>query len=316
MGSKQGRLPLFKFSYTSVLFPFGAVFLAFPSKLIPVLKFVVYITLLPWLFTLAMRSMPLRVVSQIPPHLADLAGASLISTHDGTFHCDEALAIAMLSLLPEYSNSIVIRSRNAELLSKCSIVVDVGAVCDPSHHRYDHHQRDFTGTFSDKHSVKLSSAGLVYKYFGKSILHTLLEDTPHDHTTDLSQLVEVLYVKVYDGFIQHIDGIDNGVEVADGELRYIISTTLSARVGKLNPGWNEDQSVEHTNEQFLNAVSLTGNEFTEYVMDMIRMWWPARSIVLRAMSDRSKVHSSGQIVVLDQSCPWQSHLFDIENEVQ
>ena len=263
--------------------------------------------------SLPMLSLPLRVVCQPAINQQLALETPLIGTHDGTFHCDEALAIAMLTLLPEYSESMVLRSRNSEYLSKCSIVVDVGAVCDPTCHRYDHHQREFTGTFSEDHKVKLSSAGLVYKYFGERIIHRILSDSSHD--VDSSQLVDVLYTKVYDAFIQHIDGIDNGVEVAEGELKYIISTTLSSRVGKLNPSWNEDQSSEYANEQFLKAVALTGSEFIDHVNDMILRWWPARSILQKAIQDRFTVHSSGQIIILEQFCPWQSHLFDIETEV-
>ena len=33
----------------------------------------------------------------------------VIGTHDGSFHCDEALAISMLKLLPEYKDSPVLR---------------------------------------------------------------------------------------------------------------------------------------------------------------------------------------------------------------
>ena len=40
----------------------------------------------------------------------------LIGTHDGAFHCDEALAISMLNLVPQFSSNCVIRSRNPEVL--------------------------------------------------------------------------------------------------------------------------------------------------------------------------------------------------------
>lgn len=66
---------------------------------------------------------------------------ALIGTHDGCFHCDEVLAIFMLKQLPEYKNSQVLRTRDAEKLSKCDMVVDVGGVYDPSTLRFDHHQK-------------------------------------------------------------------------------------------------------------------------------------------------------------------------------
>ena len=57
-----------------------------------------------------------------------LGAEKLIGTHDGSFHCDEALAVSMLKLLPQYSDAVVVRTRNPEILAKCGIVVDVGAV--------------------------------------------------------------------------------------------------------------------------------------------------------------------------------------------
>ena len=44
---------------------------------------------------------------------------------------------------------------------------------------------------------------------------------------------------MYSNFLEEIDAIDNGIEVADGVLRYRITSTLSHRVGWLNPAWNE-----------------------------------------------------------------------------
>ena len=64
-----------------------------------------------------------------------------IGTHNGTFHCDEALACFMLKQLPEYRLADIVRTRNPEELAKCDIVVDVGGVYDADKHCYDHHQR-------------------------------------------------------------------------------------------------------------------------------------------------------------------------------
>ena len=64
-----------------------------------------------------------------------------IGTHNGTFHCDEALACYMLKKLPEYQSAEIIRTRDEKLLNTCDIVVDVGGVYDHDKYRYDHHQR-------------------------------------------------------------------------------------------------------------------------------------------------------------------------------
>ena len=153
---------------------------------------------------------------------------------------------------------------------------------------------------------------MIFKHFGREILHNILSDilNKEDITSDF---IDICYNKVYKDFLEHIDGIDNGVTVGDGQLRYHISTTLSNRVGHLNPSWNEPQTTEIMNERFREAVLLTGGEFISHVESLAKSWWPARSIVLKALEERFSVHSSGSIIILSQACPWKDHLFDIED---
>eukprot|EP01032_Pedospumella_encystans_P012105 gene12105-14025_t len=121
----------------------------------------------------------------------------LIGTHDGAFHCDEALAISMLNLVPHFSSNCVIRSRNPDVLQRCDILVDVGSVYDPTTHRYDHHQRSFADTF-DGFNTKLSSAGLIYRHFGRAIIESLLstgtEEFAPEEKEKLENLAPILYV--------------------------------------------------------------------------------------------------------------------------
>lgn len=140
-----------------------------------------------------------------------------IGTHDGNFHCDEALAIYMLRLLPAYKDATVIRTRNPQLLNECDLLVDVGAVYDPSKHRYDHHQREFKETLSPQHPTKLSSAGLIYKHFGKEIIQQLSNHTLSPSDTDL------IFEKIYLNFIEALDAIDNGKFV----VTYVCFSNLS-----------------------------------------------------------------------------------------
>ena len=143
--------------------------------------------------------------------VADAASVPVvIGTHHGTFHCDEALAVGLLKSLPEYEGAAVLRTRNLSELEQCHIVVDVGAVYDAEKKRFDHHQRGFFETFDAEHKTKLSSAGLVYKHYGKEIIahHAGVMTNSSLADDDL----EEVYQRMYDGFIEHIDGIDNGVE--------------------------------------------------------------------------------------------------------
>lgn len=189
------------------------------------------------------------VYSDVP---SDLQGKKVIGTHSGNFHCDEALAIALLSLTKEFENSVIVRSRNEQILNRCDLLCDVGAVYDPAKHRYDHHQNTFKDNLNEKYETKLSSSGLVYKHFGREIINRYLKEHNHD-----AKWSEVMYDRMYRNFMEHIDAIDNGIEVAEGKLRYKITTTLGSRVGRLNPGWNVEPSKRDENGQFKKYVNST-----------------------------------------------------------
>ena len=59
-------------------------------------------------------------------------------------------------------------------------------------------------------STKLSSAGLVYKHFGRDIVAAQLGQPAE------SPDVETVYLAVYKHFMEAIDGIDNGGEHVTG----------------------------------------------------------------------------------------------------
>jgi hypothetical protein len=93
-----------------------------------------------------------------------------IGTHNGTFHCDEALAVFLLRQTNTYRGAHLKRSRDPNVLETCDIVVDVGAEYDAEKNRFDHHQRGFSHVFGHGFETKLSSAGLVYKYVQFNII--------------------------------------------------------------------------------------------------------------------------------------------------
>ena len=178
-----------------------------------------------------------------------------IGTHSGHFHADESLAVFMLRQLPEFAQAEVVRSRDLKVLDECDIVVDVGAKFDPEAKRFDHHQREFNETMKSlgflDFQTKLSSAGLVYAYYGKAVINAI---TGLDKT---SPKMDIVYHKMYEKFIEEYDGIDNGVNQYEGEPKYKISSLIGARVGSLNPRWNdEDKSEARENSQFEKAMEM------------------------------------------------------------
>ncbi|KAG6497847.1 hypothetical protein ZIOFF_045753 [Zingiber officinale] len=100
-----------------------------------------------------------------------------VGTHNGSFHCDEALGCFLIRLTDKFSGAEIVRTRDPQannltdnmddkilhLLETLDAVLDVGGVYDPSQDHYDHHQKGFGEIFGHGFNTKLSSAGLVYK---------------------------------------------------------------------------------------------------------------------------------------------------------
>lgn len=79
-------------------------------------------------------------------------------THDGVFHADEVLSIALLKAVG-LLNLKVIRTRDPRTIADAAIVTDVGGIYNLETLRFDHHQFE-----KDDENYGLSSAGLVWKY--------------------------------------------------------------------------------------------------------------------------------------------------------
>ncbi|ABN65680.1 predicted protein [Scheffersomyces stipitis CBS 6054] len=237
-----------------------------------------------------------------------------ICTHSGSFHADESLAVYMLRLLPKFADAELIRSRNPKDWEESDIVVDVSGKYDGVKF-FDHHQREFNSTFSEKYNTKLSSAGLVYKHFGKEIIQQVLEYTPEKD----SKNIDLLYEKVYKEFIESLDANDNGINNYSTEIEATKkfsdkNITLPSLVSKLNPKWNESCTDADFDRQFLKSSELMGMAFISVLEGYGKGWLPAKSIVEESFDARFDVDKSGEILVLNQFCPWKEHLYSIEKE--
>ncbi|KAK9460080.1 metal-dependent protein hydrolase [Lipomyces oligophaga] len=234
-----------------------------------------------------------------------------IGTHNGTFHADEALAVYMLRLLSKYKDATVVRSRTPEILDACDIVVDVSAKYDGIKY-FDHHQKGFEETFSREFNTKLSSAGLIFKHFGKEIISSTVDLAEADPT------VVLLHNKIYASMIEAIDGSDNGIPQYPDDIQKAYDTrsiTLPGMVASLNPTWNEESSDEILYTQFLKASELMGSTFMNVLKYYCKSWLPARDIVAQALNEATKYDPEGRIVVFDQFTSWKDHIFKLETEL-
>lgn len=257
---------------------------------------------------------------------SDDAAASVksVATHDGKFHCDEALACGLLRHTKDFKGCAVVRTRKPEIIAQCNGVVDVGGVYEPEKFLFDHHQKEFQGTLKTdlkQYNTRLSSAGLVYKHFGREIIESYADfcvriGRLEKEVAEGASTVPAVYDALYKGFVEHIDGGDNGVEpFSGGTKNYSVSSTLPSRVGALFPRWNEPTSQAIENEAFAEAVRMAAVEFFEALDFYLCSWMPGRAIVEAAFRERHATHPSGRIMLFKAVVPpWKDHLYDIERE--
>ena len=231
-----------------------------------------------------------------------------IGTHSGSFHCDEVMACFLLHNTSEFSNSPITRTRDKSVLSTLDIIVDVGDEFDPSRNRFDHHQKSFTDVFGGRfQSIRMSSAGLIWKYFGKEVIQSLCGISDPATTA-------VVHDKMYSDLFQCLDAVDNGIAQYDTHTpeRFRDCTSLPVRVSRLNPSWREEEPDYDAG--FYKAMALVGREFREILEQVVQEWLPARGLVEKYLLAAREVHESGKIMVLEKFCPWKDHLYELEKE--
>ena len=231
----------------------------------------------------------------------------VIGTHSGPFHADDVMAVALLRRHPQFQGAAWLRSRDTEALDKCDIVVDVGEEFDHERKRYDHHQRDFSLTMSmlSRHKIKsntqLSSAGLVYWYYGRDII-------AHKLQLEQSELqLEWIFVRVYWNIINEIDWIDN-----HGSAKEFIKTGISSRIASLNPDWEELEADYDT--RFETAMEEAWREFV-HTLNRAVSDWRAKAALTERVKRRREEEESGRVLVLtDKYVAWQSLIGEVEKE--
>lgn len=254
-----------------------------------------------------------------------MASQKVIGTHSGTFHTDEVVATTLLRKFTKmFKDSKIVRTRDQEILKTLDIIVDVGDIFDIEKNRFDHHQKGFTETFSTRFSTKLSSAGLIWKYFGKEILQNALNHLFGEGQSILEKYkveltdedLDFFIERIYREFFEYLDAIDNGIPQYPFEVKPKYkshSNDMVGRIGKLN--WNDfSPIVIPEQERFEAASKIALEEFLAEVRYIYCDSFIGYPIVKKAMSNRFDVHSSGKILFVETSCNWKSAVFKIEAE--
>ena len=145
-------------------------------------------------------------------------------------------------------------------------------------------------------------------------------------------MVELLWKKIYESFIEALDAHDNGISVYDPQAVSSAGLTkrfsdggfsLGAMVGRLNPNWNDavpsdpEEAQRQEDERFLAASKRIGEEFERDLDYYVRAWLPAREVVRTAFEKRKEFDPRGRVLVFEgSSAPWKDHLYTLEEEAK
>ena len=162
-----------------------------------------------------------------------------VGTHNGIFHLDELVAVALISIL-HGGNISVVRTRDTKVLRNCDIVVDVGGGI------YDHHMPGGNG--KRESGTPYASAGLIWQALGDQILTSL--GCPKSN-------IDTCKARVDKELIEDLDKIDNGIK-AKSPFEYI-SFFL--------PDWEDEKSADFC---FMEALNTTTSIFKRALIKVVR----------------------------------------------
>ena len=233
----------------------------------------------------------------------------IVGTHASNFHCDDVTGSVFLKYTDEFKHHRLIRTLNQAELDKCDLVFDIGGVYDHSLHRYDHHQKGFSETFSPNHKVTLSGCGLLFKHFGEEIIKNIVSLIDPLATLTEDQ-IQWMKLKVYNMFVMSIDAADNGINPTTEEPLFRDSTSIHYRVAKLNSKGRGLMRLD----MFLKAQELVQKEFMECVTNIYFKLLPSVDICREMFNQRYQYNEQGRIMVLTEHCSWKDCIMDLEDE--
>ena len=204
-----------------------------------------------------------------------------IVTHNGNFHADDVFSIAALKrIFPSFK---LIRTRDAELIAKADIVVDVGGEYNPDTGRFDHHQRGGAGERED--GIPYSSFGLIWQKYGLDLCQG---------RQDIADAVDAGLVSTIDAIdCGHVEGVSKGI-------------SLSHTISMFNPTWQEDA---HFDTCFDEAVDFASRVLARFIASA-NGGISAKEIVAKAIDDAE----DPRVIVLEKYTPWKRTVHALSEE--
>lgn len=140
-------------------------------------------------------------------------------THNGIFHCDEVVGVAILEIAHLHEDAHVVRTRDSDELKKAKIIIDIGGG------EFDHHIAGFN--LRRPTGEKYASAGLVWAAFAEKVIKNVMAENAITIDDDEIQKIKQ---QIDSEIITLVDMEDNGEKVTFHTFSFI---------SKFLPAWIE-----------------------------------------------------------------------------
>ena len=202
-----------------------------------------------------------------------------VGTHDGTFHADEAFAIAALGLTRGPAE--VVRTRDAARLAECDYRVDVGMRSDPASGDFDHHRKGGAG--ERPNGIRYASFGLVWRHVGEALCGSA-----------------AIAERVDEVLVQGVDAHDTGQTLTRSLIDGIQPMTVTGMLAALNPRWDEDAGPAEQDRRFARAVELAAEVLEREIAGAA-----AQARAERLVHDAIRRSPDPRVVELVLGLPWR-----------
>lgn len=250
--------------------------------------------------------MSINVLSEIPKEKAK--DEYFIGTHNGIFHCDEVVAVAILCLINNDKKISVIRTRDKDVLKDCDIRVDVGGqyngklsnkeMRNNNPTDFDHHQTTFSIERPNDIKLKYASAGLIFEEYGEKLIKQVLLENKKDNS-----LIEPILKKINEDIIMPVDAEDNGVDLKEPHIMNFIPMFC--------PSWFEEKP--DYNGKFLEALNITINLLENKIRDIISKIYARETI--KALREKEEFFSNGILLIPAQTMPWTETVCELNSSL-
>ena len=199
-----------------------------------------------------------------------------LGTHNGIFHCDEVVGIAILEIAHMNTDAYVVRTRNLDELDKLDIVIDIGGGI------FDHHMAGFD--VCRPTGEKYASAGLVWREFAEEAIKNVMTEASISIDDDE---IKAIKEQIDKEVIISVDMEDNGEK---------ISSHIFSFIPKFLPSWMETPNYD---DAFIRVEAIVFGIMKEIIKDKV-----IQVATKKELQKRYDCINDGILEIPAQTMPW------------